>query len=106
MSQATIAYRRNQNLYRTKTAVKLGPASVGFLTVAAICTLALLYLNQITKTSVYGYRLTELTRQRDTVLAEKQDLEVQAARLQSIQQIQGSSTVAKMVPEGQATYAQ
>lgn len=104
MTNATYAIRRNQNLYRSRAKVQLGPTSVSFVMVAAIGILALLYLNQITKTSIYGYKLTELTHQRDAILATKQELEVQAARLQSIQQIQSSPSIAGMVPAAGSSY--
>ncbi len=105
MSSMTYAARRNQNLYRQKAKVQLGPFSIGFVTIAVVSVLALLYLNQITKTSVYGYKLTELSKQRDTAIAAKQELEVEAARLQSIQQIQSSPVVKGMVAEQKPTYA-
>jgi hypothetical protein len=105
MTTATYAMRRNQNLYRSKSELRLGPVSVGFVSVAAIAMLALLYLNQITKTSVFGYKVTDLQRQRNQILASKQELEVEAARLSSIQQIQSSKAVVGMVPESQVTYA-
>lgn len=105
MSTATYAARRNQNLYRQKARLQLGPFSVGFVTIAVIAVLALLYLNQITKTSVYGYKVSELTKERGKVENIKQELEVEAARLQSIQQIQSSPAVSRMVPETKPTFA-
>ena len=105
MSTATIAVRRNQNLSRQKTELKLGPVSASILTIALISVLALLYLNQITKTSVFGYQKTDLESKRNKIVAVKEELEVEAARLQSIQQIQSSPTVARMVPGGAVTYA-
>ena len=73
--------------------------------VALISVLALLYLHQITKTGTLGYRVTDLTAIRDKTLAQKQELSVEAARLQSIQATKNSSTVAAMVPTGQVSYA-
>ena len=105
MTTATVAIRRNQNLYRQKTSLRLGPVSASLVTVALISVLALLYLNQITKTSIYGYHSTDLSRERDKIAAVKQELEVEAARLQSIQQIQASPVVAQMVPETAVSYA-
>ena len=104
MTTATIAIRRNQNLYRTQPVMKLGPVSATVLTVAAIGVLALLYLNQITKTTIFGYQATELSKTRDTLAQAKQELEVEAARLQSIQQIRTSSIASSMVPENHVTY--
>jgi hypothetical protein len=101
---ASVAIRRNQNIYRAKPELKLGPISATVLTIAVISVLALLYLNQITKTGVFGYQVSSLSHDRDTIAAAKQELEVEAARLQSIQQIKSSNVVAGMVPEGRATY--
>jgi hypothetical protein len=105
MSTATVAVRRNQNLYRSKSEFKLGPVSSSVVMVAVVALLALLYLTQITKTSVFGYKLTELQTQRNQAVAAKQELEVEAARLTSIQQIQNSKAVSGLVQTNQVTYA-
>jgi hypothetical protein len=105
VTTATYAIRRNQNLARQRTNIKLGPISATFVIIVAISVLALLYLNQITKTNVFGYKVTELQKQANDLAASKQDLEVQAARLQSIREIQKSPAVAQMVPESQVSYA-
>lgn len=105
MATAVVTARRNQNLYRQPAKLQLGPTSATFVVIALVSVLALLYLNQITKTSVFGYRVTELTRERDQILAQKQDLSVEAARLQSIQSTQKSVVASKMVPTGQVSYA-
>ena len=105
MSTATLTARRNQNLYRQPAKLQLGPTSATFVVVALTVVLALLYLNQITKTGTFGYRVTDLTRQRDQILSQKQDLSVEAGRLQSIRETQGSPVAAKMVPVGQVSYA-
>lgn len=104
MSTATLAVRRNQNLYRTKAEFKLGPVSSGMVIVAIIAVLALLYLNSITKTSVFGYKVTELQQQRNEAINAKKELEVEAARLTSIQNIQNSKVVSGLVPTTQVTY--
>jgi cell division protein FtsL len=100
------AARRNQNLYRQPAAqLKLGPVSATFVTIAMISLLALLYLNQVTKTSYFTYQNAQLTATRDKLLAQKQNLSVEAARLQSISSIQNSSVAKGMVAEGKPTYA-
>ena len=105
MSTATIAIRRNQQLIRPQAKLKLGPVSSGIMVTAVIAVLALLYLNQITKTSVFGYQLTELQTMQSKVSSQRQELAVEAARLQSIQQVQSSNVVKTMVPEGPVSYA-
>ena len=84
MTTATLTARRNQNLYRQPASIVLGPTSATFVVIALISCLALLYLHQITKTGTLGYRVTDLTAKRDKVMAQKQELGVEAARLQSI----------------------
>jgi len=105
MATAVVTARRNQNLYRQPAKLQLGPNSATFVVIALISVLALLYLNQITKTNVFGYKITELTAQRDHILAEKQDLSVEAARLQSIQNAQKSAAANHMVATTQVSYA-
>jgi len=104
MATAVMTARRNQNLYRQPAKLQLGPTSATFVVIALISVLALLYLNQITKTNVFSYKLTELSRERDAMMAQKKDLAVEAARLQSIQATQGSAAVSKMVPTTHVSY--
>lgn len=105
MTTATMAMRRNQNLYRQKAELKLGPVSSGFVLIAITAVLALLYLNAVTKTAVFGKELSQVQQMRKDAVAANQELEIEAARLTSIQQIQKSDAVAKMVPTTQVTYA-
>jgi hypothetical protein len=105
MSTATITARRNQNLYRQPTQLQLGPTSATFVVIALISVLALLYLNQITKTNLFSYKITDLTTQRDQVLQDEREMAVEAGRLQSIESTRNSAVAAKMVPTGQVTYA-
>ena len=105
MSTATLTARRNQNLYRQPASIVLGPTSATFVVVALVGVLALLYLHQITKTGALGYQLTDLSAQRDQLLAQKQDLTVEAARLSSIDATKASPVVTSMVPTNQVSYA-
>jgi hypothetical protein len=105
MSTAVLTARRNQNLYRQPTQVQLGPTSATFVVVAFVGILALLYLNQITKTGALNYKMSDLATVRDQVAAQKQDLSVEAARLQSIQSTRNSVVASAMVPTAQVTYA-
>jgi hypothetical protein len=105
MTSATLTARRNQNLYRQPAKLQMGPTSATFVVVALIGVLALLYLHQITKTGTLGYKVTDLTAKYDKLMSEKQDLSVEAARLQSIQATKTSGVVAGMVPVTQVSYA-
>lgn len=105
MSTATYALRRNQNFAKPTTAINLGPVSLSFVVIAVIGVLALLYLNAVTKTSAFGYKVNELQQQRSALQQQKQELEVEAARLSSIKTIQSSPVASKMVSEQQVSYA-
>ncbi|HVQ44993.1 MAG TPA: hypothetical protein VMT30_08635 [Candidatus Saccharimonadia bacterium] len=105
MTTATITARRNQNLYRQPASIVLGPTSATFVVIALISVLALLYLHQITKTGTLGLQVSDLSAARDKVMAQRQELSVEAARLQSIQATKNSATAAAMVPTGQVSYA-
>jgi hypothetical protein len=106
MSTAVIySARRNQNLYRQPTKLRLGTNSATLVVIAIISLLALLYLNQVTKTGVLGYQLNDLSTQRTQITTQKRDLSVEAARLQSIQTIRNSQTASRMVPVAQVSYA-
>ncbi len=104
MTTFTVAARRNQNLYRSRSKVMVGPVSSRFVTIAVVCLLALLYLTQITKTSVFGTKLNQLKSQKNQLLSQKQDLEIEAARLQSIHSISSSNAVKGLVSEGPTTF--
>lgn len=108
MATATFTARRNQNLYRQPAArMQLGPVSATFVTIAIISVLALLYLNQVTKTSVLGYKVTSLQNDYAAAQSTQQQMTVDAARMQSLQQIQSSTAVAGMSPAtpSQVSYA-
>lgn len=98
MATATLTARRNQNLYRQPTKLVLGPSSATFGIIAIISLFALVYLNQVTKTGMFGYRLTALQQQKNTIQAQNQELGIEAARLASLKQVQAAPNVAKMVP--------
>ena len=55
-----------------------------------IAVLGLIYLTQITKTSTYGYALSDLNTEKTKLLSQKSDLEVENARLQALERIQNS----------------
>jgi FAD/FMN-containing dehydrogenase len=105
VTTATIAVRRNQNLARQKTEIRLGPTSAGLLGIIAVVVLALLYLNQVTKTTVFGYKVSDLSAKHDKLTDANQELKVEAARLQSIKEIQQSNTVKTMTAPASVTYA-
>lgn len=88
------AWRRNQNTVKFQPAKRLGPVSATVLVALMLAVLGLIYLTQITKTSTYGYQINELNNQKEQLLNEQRDLEVETARLQALERV-GQSDVAK-----------
>jgi hypothetical protein len=105
MTTASYAVRRNQNLSRTATAMRMGPVSMSLAAIAIISVLALLYLTQITKTSVYGYKVSEVKAEQAKLTAQHQELQVEAARLQSVKNIRSSQAAAKLTPTKNVSFA-
>lgn len=94
----------NQELGGRTASSSFGPVtSTLFLVVVAVI-LALLYLTQITKTSVYGYQIDELNNEQEVLVEQRQELQVEAARLQSVARIEDSSVRAGLEPETNVTY--
>jgi hypothetical protein len=90
---------RNQNSvsFRVETR-RLGPVSNTIILIVLACLLGFAYLTQVTKTNAYGYQISGLQQQQNQLKNENQNLQVAAARLESLSRIQ-SSTVAKgLVP--------
>lgn len=94
MSRRSYA-RRNQNAVSFATTARtLGPVSNTIILIVLACLIGLLYLTQVTKTNSYGYTINGLQEQQTKLKDEKANLEVAAARLQSLERV-ASSTAAK-----------
>lgn len=77
---------RQQNSTRLSAGEKtLGPVSNTIMLIVMACLLGLLYLTQVTKTNTLSYQLNDLKTQENTLKNERNDLEVSAARLQSLE---------------------
>ena len=95
---------RNRNMNSHAASKSMGPVTTTLFFVAIIAVLALLYLAQVTKTSVYGYEINRLDEQQQALLEEQQELQVEAARLQSVARIEDSSVASDMELESNVTY--
>lgn len=90
--------RRNQNSVRfTDTARSLGPVSNAIVLIILACLIGLLYLTQVTKTNGYGYSINGLQQQQSQLNDQKANLEVEAARLQSLNRVANSQTAKNLV---------
>lgn len=91
---------RGQNAvdFRSGNKVKLGPVSNTVMLIVMACLLGLLYLTQVTKTNAYGYQINDLHAQQSALQSEHDDLEVAAARLQSLDRVRASSQATALAP--------
>jgi len=66
--------------------------------------MGLMYLVQITKTSVYGFELGELRDAQTELTQRNQALEVESARLQSLSRTGNSDTASELVPQTDVSF--
>jgi len=88
---------RNSVTFRTSER-KFGPISNTIILIVLACLLGLLYLTQVTKTNAYGYTINELQEQQTSLQSKNADLQVDSARLQSLDRTQSSAVASAMVP--------
>ncbi len=96
--------RRNQNSVSfARPSRVLGPISNSVILIVLACLIGLLYLTQVTKTNSYGYTINNLQQEQAQLKDKKTDLEVNAARLQSLDRVANSSAakdLATVAPSG------
>ena len=99
-------WRRNQNTVRHQLQRRggLGPMAHIVLIALMLCVLGLIYLTQITKTSTYGYEIQKLQAQKTQLADQQQVLQVEAARLQALDNVKKGSV--GMVQPTQVDYVQ
>jgi hypothetical protein len=91
--------RRNQNSVRFSASARtLGPVSNSIILIILACLVGLLYLTQVTKTNSYGYTINSLQEQQSQLKDQKANLEVNSARLQSLNRVANSEVAKSMVP--------
>jgi hypothetical protein len=75
-----------------KSELKLGPVSLKFVTIALLATAALFYLAQSTQASSLKYKVMDLQDQKAQAQTDIKQLEVESARLKSLNEIKNSAT--------------
>lgn len=90
---------RGQNAvdFRNRS-TRLGPISNTVTLIVLACLLGLLYLTQVTKTNAYGYQLDSLTTEQAQLKTDHDNLEVEAARRQSLDKARNSAQATAMAP--------
>lgn len=82
-----------------KKEFKVGPLSVKFITVALIAVGALFYLAQSTQSSAQKYKINQLVNTKDQLDAQSKDLEIEAVRLRSLNEIKTTAEGQGLVSE-------
>jgi hypothetical protein len=83
---------------------KLGKFSLGFIILLLLFSLSLLYLSQSNKMAVKGYDIAGLEKEKEALMEERERLEIESSRLQSIQQIESGLKESGMVPVKKINY--
>lgn len=88
--------------YRQRTIkkeFKVGPLSLKFITITLIAVGAMIYLAQSAQSSAQKYQIMQLNSTQQNLVAQGKDLEVQAARLKSLNEIKNSSVNSGLVSD-------
>lgn len=89
---------RQQNTARVRSEERtLGPISNTVLLIVLACLVGLLYLTQVTKTNALSYTISDLQAQQSSLKTEQDDLEINTARLQSIERVKNSDVAKALV---------
>lgn len=96
--------RRNQNSVRFSASARtLGPISNTIILIVLACLIGLMYLTQVTKTNSFGYSISNLQEQQLDLKKQKADLEVQSARLRSLDRVASSEAAKNLVSAAPAS---
>ena len=87
---------RNQNTTRYVSSVKLGPVAHTVLVALMITVLGLIYLTQATRVSGYDYTANAVSDKIATMTEQKNDLEIENARLTALQSVKNSNVAKAM----------
>lgn len=96
-SRRSRQWQRNQNTVVYAPRASMGPITHTVIVALMIAVLGLIYLSQVTKTSSYGYVLQNQADEMASLTAERQDLEVENARLQALSRVKESNVAKAMV---------
>ena len=90
-------WQRNQNTVAFASAIKLGPISHTVLVALMITVLGLIYLTQATRVSGYDYAANTISDKISSLTEQKNNLEIENARLTALQSVKNSNVAKAMV---------
>ena len=97
---------RNRNSVAYASAIKLGPVTHTVLIALMLTVLGLIYLTQATKATSYDYAIQGVDTQIAELSVQKNDLEVENARLSSLESIENSTVAKNMEAPSDVSYAE
>jgi len=97
MSRKRFAGRHQNVVAMNQAARTIGPISNTIILVILSCLLGLLYLTQVTKTNASGYEINSLQKEQTALEKENEQLELSAARLQSLNRVANSDVAKSLV---------
>jgi len=90
-----------QNGFRKRTistSLKIGPITLRFITIALLAIAALFYLAQSAQASTFKFKIMELEDQKSKIQTDVKQLEVESARLKSLNEIKNSAQNSNLEP--------
>jgi cell division protein FtsL len=98
--------RRSQSVGRYEFSRRgLGPVANAMLLIAVLAIMGLIYLTQITKTSVFGFEVSELKDKKQALEEQNQNLRIEHARLQAVERIEQSQVAGQLTGVDDLTFA-
>ncbi len=104
MSTARMSLRKNQNFVRNKIRIQSGPVSTTLMLTVLVILLGLLYLNQVTKTSTFNYKISNLEKKQTELQSTKNNYAIDAARLGTIAEAKKAADKAQLTPVKSVSY--
>lgn len=98
-------FGRNQNIMAFQSSVKLGPVTTAIMIGLMLAILGVIYLTQASRVTSYDYKISQVDSKIAELTARKTDLEIEKARLASIQTLSNSTVAQGMVPAGEVNYS-
>ena len=99
-------WSRNQNTVAYVSNIKLGPVAHTVLVALMITVLGLVYLTQATRATSYDYATQKIDSQIAALNTQKNDLQVESARLTALETVKNSSVASTMTTPASTQYTQ
>jgi len=99
-------WSRNQNTVAFVSNIKLGPVAHTVLVALMITVLGLIYLTQATRATGYDYATQKIDSQISELNMQKNDLQIENARLTALETVKNSSVASTMTTPVSVEYSQ